>query len=232
MDPLAFSENDTLPLHKVVYKKIRQSILSGAMKPGEKIVENEISKRLSISKTPIREALRELSQEGLVIHHTRKGISVIDFKENDVKEILILRAEIEAVGIRMAVAHLGSQDHTIVNDHIDRLAKAAKKKNIIRMAEADMEFHNFLMQKSGNSRLVKAWKTIASQMQVLLMMIDFFTFAPANWEQNHRALLKTLLSGDAEKASASLKSHILTSMDLILKQFHSVKNSGRDPLLK
>jgi DNA-binding FadR family transcriptional regulator len=94
------------------------------------------------------------------------------------------------------------------------------------MAKFDMEFHHFLMEKSGNSRLVIAWNTIASQMQVLLQMIDFYAFTPTYSDQNHRKLIQAIQSGNQEHTSDLIKKHVATSMNLILKQFHNVKEGN------
>jgi DNA-binding GntR family transcriptional regulator len=118
MDYLALSEFESLPLHKIVYSKLKESILAGALKPGEKLIENDLAKQLQISKTPIREAIRVLSQEGLIVHNTRRGITVIDFTEKDVWEIITLRAEIEAMGARLAIDNIDQNDYKILNNII------------------------------------------------------------------------------------------------------------------
>ncbi|NQT58225.1 MAG: GntR family transcriptional regulator [Bacteroidetes bacterium] len=227
MDHLVLSEFESLPLHKIVYIKLRESILSGALKPGEKLIENDLSKQLKISKTPIREAIRVLSQEGLIVHNTRRGITVIDFTAKDVWEIITLRTEIEAMGIRLTIDNIDKNDYKILDKIINQLVASAKQKKFTAMAKADMKFHHFLMEKSGNSRLVTAWNTIASQMQVLLQMIDFYSFTPNYSEQNHRKLIQAIQSGDQERTAALIKEHVATSMDLILKQFHNVKNGNQ-----
>ncbi len=223
MDFLSIGEYENLPLHKVVYNKLRESILSGALKPGEKLIENEISKKLNISKTPLREAIRELSQEGLIIHNTRRGIRIIDFSEEDVFEIITLRAELEALGIQLAIEKLREEDFVVLQEIVDQLRDASNKEDKVAMAKSDMDFHRFLMHKAGNSRLEKAWETIASQMTVLLKMIDFYSCTPNFAEINHRRLIDSIRSGDSEKTSATLKSHILLSQELILDHFHRIK---------
>lgn len=223
MDELSLSDFDRMPLHKLVYNKFREYILTGVLKPGERLIENDISKRLQISKTPIREAIRELSQEGLIVHNTRRGITVIDFDESDVEEIIVLRAELEGLGMRLAVPNLTEEDISSLNGIVDVLAEAAKSSDYLNLAKKDMEFHRFLMDRSRNSRLVKAWVTIASQMQVLLQMIDFYSLSPGYSEKNHRAIMKVLQARDAAGAEARIKEHIFMSRDLLTEKLRGYK---------
>lgn len=223
MEDLNLSEFDRMPLHKLVYSKFRESILTGVLKPGERLIENEISKRLQISKTPIREAIRELSQEGLIVHNTRRGITVIDFQESDVTEIVVLRAELEGLGMRLAVPELSDNDLAALNALVDDIAAAAGRSDYTALAGLDMAFHRRLMEKSGNSRLVKAWVTISSQMQVLLQMIDFYALSPGYSEKNHRAILKVLKGRDARKAEETIKEHIFKSRELVIEKLIGYK---------
>ncbi len=224
MNSLSLSETDRLPLHKLVYSKLRESILTGVLRPGEKLIENEISKQLHISKTPIREAIRELSQEGLIVHHTRRGISVIDFKESDIEEITVLRAELEGLAIRLAFSSLNNEDFSHMDRIIRELHTCDKKKDFACMAQKDLEFHCYLIEKSGNRRLLKAWKTIASQMQVLLQMLDFYALSENYSVNSHKQLLEALKKGTAETASNTIRKHVIQSKENVLRVFQQ-KNS-------
>ena len=218
MEPLSLSEFDRLPLHKLVYQKLRDSILTGGLPPGEKLIENDISRQLQISKTPIREAIRELSQEGLIVHTTRRGIHVIDFNHKDIDEIITLRAELESLGFIRASGNLTENDFAYLESRLFRLAECEQRQQYGEMAKADMEFHEHIMKKSGNSRLLKAWKTIASQMQVLLTSIDFYSLSSDYAQKNHMQILHILKHPDEGDVAQLIKEHILTSRKLILER--------------
>jgi DNA-binding GntR family transcriptional regulator len=218
MEPLSLSDFDRLPLHKLVYQKLRDSIISGGMPPGEKLIENDISRQLQISKTPIREAIRELSQEGLIVHTTRRGIHVIDFNHKDIDEIISLRAELESLGFVRASGNLSDQDFAFLESLLLRLAECEQNRQYVEMAQVDMEFHELIMKKSDNSRLLKAWKTIASQMQVLLNSIDFYSLSSDYAQKNHLQILHILRHPEEGDIAQTIKEHILTSRTLIFAQ--------------
>ncbi len=224
MEIISLSDFDRLPLHKLVYEKLRDLILTGGILPGEKLVENDISRQLKISKTPIREAIRELSQEGLLIHTTRRGIRVIDFTEKDVDEIIFLRAELERIGVEKACGNLDDSDFMHIDSTLQQLAVYEQSRDYAAMAKADMEFHEHIMGKSDNTRLVKAWKTIASQMLVLLNSIDFYALSSDYAHKNHREILNLLKESKATEVSQVIKDHILTSRVLILQKMAKQKN--------
>jgi DNA-binding GntR family transcriptional regulator len=224
MEIISLSDFDRLPLHKLVYEKLRDLILTGGILPGEKLVENDISRQLKISKTPIREAIRELSQEGLLIHTTRRGIRVIDFTEKDVDEIIFLRAELERIGVEKACGNLDDSDFMHIDSTLQQLAVYEQSRDYAAMAKADMGFHEHIMEKSDNTRLVKAWKTIASQMLVLLNSIDFYALSSDYAHKNHREILNLLKESKATEVSQVIKDHILTSRVLILQKMAKQKN--------
>lgn len=224
MEIISLSDFDRLPLHKLVYEKLRDLILTGGILPGEKLVENDISRQLKISKTPIREAIRELSQEGLLIHTTRRGIRVIDFTEKDVDEIIFLRAELERIGVERACGNLDDSDFMHIDSTLQQLAVYEQSRDYAAMAKADMGFHEHIMEKSDNTRLVKAWKTIASQMLVLLNSIDFYALSSDYAHKNHREILNLLKESKATEVSQVIKDHILTSRVLILQKMAKQKN--------
>ena len=115
-----------LSLYKIIYNTLKKSILSGEFKPGEKLNESLLSKQLSVSKTPLREAIRELGQEGLLTHKPRRGLFVVDFTEDDVVEIVTLRAEIEAFGMRLALPRFGDADKQQLEKIVDDIDKNEK----------------------------------------------------------------------------------------------------------
>ena len=219
MGPFKLSEEAKLPLHKLVYNTLKESILTGKLKPGEKLIESTIAKEMSISKTPIREALRELAKEGLIIHHTRRGISVIDFTEKDIEEIISLRAEIEAFGIRLALPRIKPKEREKINKIISNIRNNEQQSKIHKLVEADLQLHSFLMDLSGHSRLIKTWKMLSSQMSVLLHLIDYHKIAPVYSSESHRKLIDSLFKGNVTSAENAIKKHILESGKNIMKHF-------------
>ncbi len=121
MDTIFKPMNDKTSLHILVYNQLKELIISGKLKPGQRLLEYEIAKNLDISKTPIREAIRELSREGLIIHESRRKLTVVDFNEDDIREILTLRAELESFALGLAIPRFRPEDFLELENRIDEL---------------------------------------------------------------------------------------------------------------
>ncbi|MFZ2782547.1 MAG: GntR family transcriptional regulator [Rectinemataceae bacterium] len=218
-------ESENSPLYKLVYTKLREAILNGQLSPGTKLVEQTISSQMAISKTPVREAIRELAQEGLISFKARRGISVIDFTEKDIDELVTLRASLEVLGVRLARGNLTKKDFSALSSILDRIVAAEKSRNYAELTNLDIEFHQFIIQKSDNQRLVKAWKDIASQMHVLFRMIRYYEFSDTYMSMMHGDLIKALSSGDPAECEKIFRSHILLNEENILSVFRKRKQA-------
>lgn len=220
MDTVFTPMDDKTSLHILVYKQLKELIISGKLKPGQRLMEYEIANSLNISKTPIREALRELSKEGLVIHESRKRLTVVDFTEKDIREILTLRAELEAIALRLAIPLFSPDDYRELEGRIAELQQREEKKDFFDVRRIDIErIHAFLVEKSGNTRLVEMWRVLASQMMVLFQAVELKSKNHGYSTKNHTVLLRMMQEGDPEAACDFLKSHILRNLESIIREF-------------
>ena len=144
--------NEYLPLRDVVFNTLRQAILKGELKPGERLMEIALAERLGVSRTPIREAMRKLEQEGLVVMIPRRGAQVANITEKDLNDVLEVRIALENVAIEKACARMTEEE-------MRRLWLAAKEfehtiaeGNLVKLAEADVAFHEVIYQASDNMR--------------------------------------------------------------------------------
>ncbi|MEI6875042.1 MAG: GntR family transcriptional regulator [Spirochaetota bacterium] len=216
---LETKESENSPLYKLVYHKLREAILNGQLAPGTKLVEQAISTQMAISKTPVREAIRELAQEGLILFKARRGISVIDFTEKDINELVTLRANLEMLGVRLALGKLTKEDFSALDSILDRIIAKEKSRGYAELSDLDIEFHQFIIQKSDNKRLEKAWKDIASQMHVLFRMIRYYEFSDTYMSMMHKDLILALSSKDLAVCEKVFHSHILLNEENILAVF-------------
>lgn len=212
--------DDKTSLHILVYNQLKELIISGKLKPGERLMEYEIAKNLNISKTPIREAIRELSKEGLIVHESRRKLTVVDFTEKDIREILSLRAELEAIAISLAIPRFTSEDYKELEKRIEELHQREDQKDFFDVRRIDIErIHSFLVELSGNTRLVQMWKVLASQMMVLFQVVELKSKNHGYSTENHRMLTKMMKDGDVKQASDFLKNHILRNLESIILEF-------------
>lgn len=111
--------NEYLPLRDVVFNTLRQAILRGELKPGERLMEIQLANKLGVSRTPIREAIRKLELEGLVLMIPRKGAEVAEITEKNLRDVLEVRGALEELAVRLACDRIGEEG-------IENLKKAAK----------------------------------------------------------------------------------------------------------
>ena len=150
---LKMDVNDYLPLRDVVFNTLRQAILRGEMEPGERLMEIQLAQKLGVSRTPIREAIRKLELEGLVIMIPRKGAEVAHITEKDMKDVLEVRSTLEELVVELAIKN-------VTDEKIEELKCANKvfesaivSKDAVNIVEADVKFHDILYSMTNNARL-------------------------------------------------------------------------------
>ena len=160
---LKMDVNDYLPLRDVVFNTLRQAILRGEMEPGERLMEIALAERLGVSRTPIREAMRKLEQEGLVVMIPRRGAQVANITEKDLNDVLEVRIALENLSIENACARM-------TEEQLGDLWKAAKnfedtmvEGNLVKLAEADVAFHEVIYKSSDNRRLNQVLNNLREQ---------------------------------------------------------------------
>jgi len=190
-------------LRAEVTDMLRDAIVSGRLKPGDRLKENVIAQQMSVSRSPIREALRQLEQEGLVVSIPNQGCFVKRFSEEDIRDIFTLRATLESLAcelILMRNGRLGTEDF----DHLELLLQqqlaAIDEREYDRLTALDMEFHEFFCQQSGSERLLKMWRMLRSQMGVLfsLRFRAMPDYVPSTVGTDHGAIIRAMRRGDLD----------------------------------
>ena len=156
--------NEYLPLRDVVFNTLRQAILRGELKPGERLMEIALSQRLGVSRTPVREAIRMLEQEGLVIMIPRKGAQVAEISEKDLKDVLEVRLGLEELAVRIACQRITEEELEELEQAVKEFEEAMKEDNLGVLAAADVKVHEVIYGSTHNKRLVQIISNIREQM--------------------------------------------------------------------
>jgi DNA-binding GntR family transcriptional regulator len=142
------------PLVDQVYSYLRQEILTGKIDPGSRIVETKIAKQLSISRSPVREAIRRLEQEGLIIND--KGVTTLfEPSKSDFEDLYELRLAIEPMAARLAASHMPEEDLDVLKDILRKTDECLANGEIDQFIECNTQFHSLIVDGSGNRRLQK-----------------------------------------------------------------------------
>ena len=156
--------NEYLPLRDVVFNTLRQAILKGELKPGERLMEIQLAERLGVSRTPIREAIRKLELEGLVLMVPRKGAEVAKISEKSLREVLEVRRSLEELAIELTCQRITEEELKELEKAKTAFAEATLKGEPMEIAESDEHFHYLIYQATGNSRLVQILNNLREQM--------------------------------------------------------------------
>lgn len=191
------------------YQAIRERILSGDLLAGQWLREGDLANTLGVSRTPVREALRRLTTEGLVLHERNRGVQVQSWSTKDLDEVFGLRSLLEPWGTALA-ADLGIIDLdylTRVTDDMEVAATQSKPETTL-LTELNNLFHHAILEASGNDHLCSI---VASLIQVPLVRRTFSYYKPESLRRSivhHRELINSLRARDALWAEATMRAHI------------------------
>ena len=153
-----------------VTRALREAILNGLYQPGDHLTEAQIAREMQVSHGPVREALRELAAEELIVIESHRGAFVKSFTADDVREIYSMRCMLETAMVKLAIERVTEADIAALDSLIDDMRKAADDEEPATLIELDLTFHRQLCSLSGHRRLVEAWDRLASPIRLFLTM--------------------------------------------------------------
>ena len=164
MEQFELQMNEYLPLRDVVFQTLRQAILRGELKPGERLMEIHLAQKLGVSRTPVREAIRKLELEGLVLMIPRKGAVVAEITVTDLEDVLEVRMALEELAVKLACRKITEEQLNAMRQREEIFRKSLYGDDVAACAQADMEFHDAIYAATGNSRLVQILNNLREQM--------------------------------------------------------------------
>jgi DNA-binding GntR family transcriptional regulator len=200
-------ELESYSLVELAFNRLSQEILSGRTDPGERLVEEQLTRRLGISRAPLREALRLLAQQGLVEHIPRRGVRVATLSDEDVRELYEVREVLErhAVKSRPAGADLSG-----LRAALGVMGKATETGDRLAIADAHRQFHVAVVALGGNRQLSALYESVLVRIQ-LYMAVNLRREAEvadaADGVHRHERLMAAVERGDADEVLAELSAH-------------------------
>ena len=205
---LKVNMNEYLPLRDVVFNTLRQAILKGELAPGERLMEIQLAERLGVSRTPIREAIRKLELEGLVLMIPRKGAEVAKISEKSLRDVLEVRRSLEELAIELACQRMTPEEVAELEMKQDLFRDAVLNGRPMDIAETDEAYHDIIYKGTCNDRLIQMINNLREQMyryrleyikdedkrQVLLL--------------EHDHILKAVRQHRVEEAKIAMREHI------------------------
>jgi DNA-binding GntR family transcriptional regulator len=191
-----------------VYEAIRAEIVTGKFRPGERLVESEIARRLEVSQAPVREALRQLAHEGLVLQLPRRGTFVAEISEEDARRSYEVREALEAVAARDFCLYAGDEALEELATLLAEIFEAAEQRDPAGLMDADMAFHRFIWSAGGNPLLPRIFPLVESAARNLTAISNQEYFNELEIAESHVPLVETLRARNIDEAITAHQAHV------------------------
>lgn len=217
LENIESSYNDEyLPLRDVVFRTLREAILKGELEPGERLMEIQLANKLGVSRTPIREAIRMLELEGLVLMIPRKGAEVARISAKSMQDVLEVRDSLEELAIQLACERRTEEDMDKLREAEKRFNDAIASGDALAMAKSDEDFHSVIYNATGNEKLVTILNNLREQMYRYRLEYIRDAASRARLVREHTRIIETLEARDVPKACEAIREHIGNQRDTIL----------------
>ena len=211
-----FDLSDKQSLTTKVYNHIRNGILDGSYKDGDFLVETRLAEELEVSRTPIREALKQLELEGLVLMIPRRGAIVAKITEKDLKDVLEVRASLERLSTKLACERMEEETIEELREAQEAFTAALRGDDITLQAQKDVEFHDVIYKSTNNLRLIQMLNNLREQMYRYRMeYLKDRNMYPALLKE-HEAIREALNAHDRERAGMAIRTHIENQKESII----------------
>jgi DNA-binding GntR family transcriptional regulator len=199
-----------LSLKEKAYELIKQKIINGDFEPGSRMMEEALAEEISMSRTPVREAINQLSSEGLIENIPRKGIFFTLVSKEETKDLLDLRITLESLAVKKCIEKLNQQELQILESNVSEFKKALDIEDYKKCNELDSLFHSEIANISGNKKLIKFLKEVEDFMLIARTLEKMSSPKVKNdlTIEDHVEILEAIKRKDAEAAVNSIVKNI------------------------
>jgi len=202
------SDEESLPLRDLVFKTLRRAILTGELRPGERLMEIHLADMLGVSRTPIREAIRKLELEGLVTMTPRRGAQVAQITEKSSRDVLEVRRTLDALCVELACDRITDEGKERLREACDVFEAATLTKDAKSIVQADVALHRVIMEATDNMRLTQVIYNLSEQMYRYRFEYAKDEKQHSVMVKEHRIIYESILRKDKESAIKMAKIHV------------------------
>lgn len=204
---------------------LREDIIRGKIMPGERIVEEEIAEKFHVSRGPVREALRHIEEEGLIIYESHKGCTVREISYEEMQEKYLVRSTLEILAVRLIAGNLSEEYEEEMKDCLKEMDDAAKEKDVYRILCLDEEFHSCIVKAAKCDTLYKVWAMLRESNIRAHYTLEAESIIPFDViRKNHEVLLKGLKELSVEETSRLIEEHYM----IVPEVLHEKLNQKND----
>jgi DNA-binding GntR family transcriptional regulator len=205
-------QQNAQPLSSDLFSKLREDILTGRLVAGEKLTEMKICNKYGVSRTPVREALRQLEMDGLIETIPNRGAFVIGLSEQDIDDLLVLRVQSEVQAVRWAIERITEEELDELQETFEFMEFYTMKNDIPKMLTINMAFHQIIYNATHNRMFAQQLTTY----QLYLRHCDPSNYYAPNYLRNvlaeHREIFDAFLERDVESGAAAMEKHMENSL--------------------
>ena len=206
-------------LHEQTYQVLRANIFSGELAPNERLVETQLAENLQVSRTPVREAIRKLQQEGLITTDASGGLRVATLSIEDVIELYDCRIALEQLSVAGACDHASDSDIKQLEQYVMSAENLARSKSVepIKLLEIDYQFHLLIAESSGNKWLVSFLEQLFDKMFLLRLRTTNLDPKVLEIRQEHRQIYEAIAKRDTQTAKDTICKHLTNSKARVVR---------------
>lgn len=212
------SEESYMPVRIVVYETLREAIFKRELKPGDKLVENDLAEKLDVSRTPVREALRMLESEGLIDRVPRKGLFVKGFTAEDSIEIYSIRQALEALAIRICCRRITKDEIAELKDLYAKMVDAFENGDDGRLFKHSQKFNEAIVAPAKMPRLLNLLSTYHEYLRRFRAVSFSKSPRKAQALKEHGQILQAVIDRDEDRAEHLVKMHLANAIEALVKE--------------
>lgn len=214
--------NDYKPLREVIFNSLREAIIVGELKPGERLMEVQLAEKMGVSRTPVREAIRKLELEGLVTMIPRKGAHVAELSTKDIMDVLELRSSLDGLATSLAADRI-TEDEIKSLEHVNtQFSNYNEKGNLQGSIKKDVEFHDIIYKASRNDKLIQIASNLREQAHRFRVIYLKDYMNPTDLVKEHAEILEAIKNRDRDRAQKAAESHIHKQEQTIINALKNI----------
>lgn len=214
------------PLRELVFESLREAIISGQLRAGERLMEIQLAEEMGVSRTPVREAIRKLELEGLVAMIPRKGAYVAGLSFKDIVDVFEIRSALEGLAAELAAERITDEELEELERYLVKIAEAIEKGDLEKVVANDTDFHSLLYQASRNQRLSQIINNLREQIQRFRTTSLSYPGRMKTALEEHRKIVEAISARDGELASKLAHEHIENAENSMMNMIQQDKKYG------
>jgi len=214
------------PLSDLVFDRLRQSILNGNFKPGQRLVERTLARELGTSRTPVREALRKLELEGLVTRHSRQGLVVSTMSMKEMLDLFTIRTVLEGLAVQLAATHITSTGIRRLQRLMEQMEECTKNNDIDKLDSLHTKFHESLYRAASSSHLYQMLSTLREHISRMTRVGYAASGRLKEAAEEHRKIVEAVSGHKIEEAGVLAKQHIENSKAAFIQAYRELEEKN------